>query len=258
MLRRTSVLVALVSALALAASAATAPAPKKGRAKPKRRRRPHPAFQKAKEDPSLPRVLLIGDSISIGYTFPTRKLLAGKANVLRIPANGGPTSSGLRHLGKWLAIGKLDVIHFNFGLHDCRIMWPKDKPMVPIEAYEKNLRQIVAKLKKNGAKLIWATTTAVMDGKPGERRKRRLKDVQAYNAVARKLMEAEGIPINDLYAVLMAMDESKAKDPDAAKKGKVMTRQRITKSDGTHFTPQGYQLLARRVAAAITDALGAR
>ncbi len=254
MLRRMRFCVVLLCALAAAASAATAPAPKKGRAKPKRRR-PHPAFQKVKEDPSLPRVLLIGDSISIGYTFPTRKLLAGKANVLRIPANGGPTSRGLQHLGKWLAIGKLDVIHFNFGLHDCRIMWPKDKPQIPIEAYEKNLRQIVAKLKKNGAKLIWATTTAVVDG---ERRKRRLKDVEAYNAVARKIMEAEGIPINDLFAALMAMDGSKVKDPDAAKKGKRMTRQRITTSDGTHFTPQGYQLLARRVAAAITDALGAR
>lgn len=255
MLRRMRFCVILLCALAAVASAAAQPAPKKGRAKPKRRRRPHPAFQKAKEDPSLPRVLLIGDSISIGYTFPTRKLLAGRANVLRIPANGGPTTRGLQSLGKWLAIGKLDVIHFNFGLHDCRIMRPKDKPMVPIEAYEKNLRQIVAKLKKNGAKLIWATTTAVVDG---ERRKRRLKDVEAYNAVARRIMEAEGIPINDLYAALMATDESKVKDPGAAKKGKGMTRQRITKSDGTHFTPQGYQLLARHVAAAVTDALGAR
>ena len=47
------------------------------------------------EDPQLPRVLLIGDSISIGYTIPVRKELAGKANVLRIPANGGPTAKGV-------------------------------------------------------------------------------------------------------------------------------------------------------------------
>ena len=47
------------------------------------------------DDPKLPRVLLIGDSISIGYTLPTREFLKGKANLHRIPANGGPTTRGL-------------------------------------------------------------------------------------------------------------------------------------------------------------------
>src|SRR5512137_2492523 len=42
-----------------------------------------PAFAPVSDDPKLPRVLLIGDSISIGYTLPVRKLLAGKANVHR-------------------------------------------------------------------------------------------------------------------------------------------------------------------------------
>ena len=46
-----------------------------------------PAFEPVKDDPTLPRILLIGDSISIGYTPATRKLLAGKANVHRIPEN---------------------------------------------------------------------------------------------------------------------------------------------------------------------------
>ena len=50
-----------------------------------------PAFAPVTDDPKLPRVLLIGDSISIGYTIPVRKLLEGKANVHRIWENGGPT-----------------------------------------------------------------------------------------------------------------------------------------------------------------------
>jgi hypothetical protein len=55
------------------------------------------------QDVSRPaRVLLIGDSISIGYTLPTRKLLEGKANVHRIPANGGPTKNGVANIKKWL------------------------------------------------------------------------------------------------------------------------------------------------------------
>src|SRR5262249_4795155 len=79
-----------------------------------------PAFAPVKDDPALPRVLLIGDSISIGYTVPARKLLQGKANVHRIPENGGPTSNGSAKLDKWLGDGKWDVIHFNWGLHDLK------------------------------------------------------------------------------------------------------------------------------------------
>src|SRR5688572_21808238 len=76
------------------------------------------AFEPITDDPKLPRVLLIGDSISIGYTLAVRDLLKGKANVHRIPTNGGPTTNGLARLKQWLGDGKWDVIHFNWGLHD--------------------------------------------------------------------------------------------------------------------------------------------
>jgi hypothetical protein len=72
------------------------------------------------EVPGQPRVLLIGDSISIGYTLPVRELLKGKANVHRIPQNGGATDVGLEKMASWLGDGKWDVIHFNFGLHDAK------------------------------------------------------------------------------------------------------------------------------------------
>ncbi len=68
--------------------------------KAKRAKAPPPAYAKAKEDPALPRVLLIGDSISIGYTIPVREALAGKANVQRPATNCGPTISGLKGLDK--------------------------------------------------------------------------------------------------------------------------------------------------------------
>ncbi|MFY8230115.1 MAG: SGNH/GDSL hydrolase family protein, partial [Opitutales bacterium] len=76
------------------------------------------AWDFVQDDPKLPRVLLIGDSVSRGYTQPTRVALAGKANVHRAPANCGPTASGLKNLDVWLGAGKWDVIHFNFGIHD--------------------------------------------------------------------------------------------------------------------------------------------
>ena len=92
-----------------------------------------PEFAPVEDTPGLPRVLLIGDSISIGYTLPVRELLKGKANVHRIPGNGGPTTNGLKNLDEWLA-GKWDVIHFNFGLHDLKI-GDDGSRQVPLEQY---------------------------------------------------------------------------------------------------------------------------
>src|SRR5688572_13452387 len=71
-------------------------------------------------DPSLPDVLLLGDSISLGYTRPVRAMLAAKANVFRAsgpdgmkPANCGDTGRGLAGLEQWLGHRKWSVIHFN-------------------------------------------------------------------------------------------------------------------------------------------------
>ena len=74
-----------------------------------------PSFEPVTDEPKLPRVLLIGDSISMGYTVPVRNLLKGKANVHRVLENGGPTTNGLAKLQTWLGKGKWDVIHFNWG-----------------------------------------------------------------------------------------------------------------------------------------------
>src|SRR5438093_8938340 len=84
-----------------------------------------PAMQEIQDDPKLPRVLLIGDSISIGYTVPVRELLKGKANVHRPLTNCEATVRGLRDLDKWLGSGKWDVIHFNWGLHDLKYIGEK-------------------------------------------------------------------------------------------------------------------------------------
>ena len=84
------------------------------------------ALVKVRDDESLPRVLLIGDSISIGYHLDVRSALAGVANVHRPTENGGPTSNGVEKLEEWLAEHgerPWDVIHYNFGrtrpLHPC-------------------------------------------------------------------------------------------------------------------------------------------
>ena len=123
------------------------------------RAQPGNPYEPVVEVPGLPRVLLIGDSISEGYTLPVRKLLQGRANVQRIPQNGGPTKLGIENIERWLGVGKWDVIHFNWGLHD--LMFFPDPKVEPtqheqdqLDRYERNLRVLVARLKQTGAKLI--------------------------------------------------------------------------------------------------------
>ena len=206
------------------------PAPK---AEPKAARK-DPAMEPVTDDPKLPRVLLIGDSISIGYTVPVRKLLAGKANVHRILTNGGPTSNGLANLAKWLGDSKWDVIHFNWGLHDLKYM-DTGKPQISLEDYEKNLRTLVTQLKATGAKLIWCNTTPVPDGKLNPPRKP--ADVLAYNAAAQRVMTDQGIPTNDLFTHATA---------------KLAI---IQLPANVHFSPSGSAYLAEQVATALTAAL---
>jgi len=187
----------------------------------------------------LPNVLLIGDSISMGYTEPVKKLLAGKANVSRIPENGGPTSRGVEKLDAWLGETKWDVIHFNFGLHDLKRlrggqMDASGQPQVPIDQYEQNLRTLVKRLKATGAKLIWASTTPVPEGAAG----RKPADAPAYNEVARKIMDENGIAINDLYALCLPRLKE------------------IQLPHNVHFNPKGGDVQAEQVARSILKALG--
>src|SRR5262245_51683594 len=78
------------------------------------------ALTPIKDQPGLPRVLLIGDSVSVGYTLFTRELLKSEANVHRILENGGHTRQAIPKMDGWLGTSKWDVIHFNWGLHDLR------------------------------------------------------------------------------------------------------------------------------------------
>jgi acyl-CoA thioesterase-1 len=196
------------------------------------KRRPNPAFAKIEDDPALPRVLLIGDSISIGYTLATREALAGKANVHRAPTNCGPTTRGLEQIDQWLGDGRWDVVHFNWGLHDLKKI--EGKHQVPIDHYEKNLRRLVQRLQKTGAKLIWCSTTPVPEGCSPPRSN---EDTLAYNAVAEKIMNQNDIAIDDLYS--FALPRLKE----------------IQREANVHFTPEGSAVLAKQVAASIEKAL---
>jgi acyl-CoA thioesterase-1 len=192
-------------------------------------------FIPIEDDPNLPRVLLIGDSISVGYTLPVREKLADEANVHRACQNCGPTSRGVEHLDKWLEDGNWDVIHFNFGLHDLKYMEETGEHQVPIDEYEENLEEIVARLSETGAELVWASTTPVPE--PVEGPERVSEDVVKYNNVAAAIMQEHSIAIDDLYEFALPQLDV------------------IQRPENVHFTPRGSEVLARQVAESIRQAL---
>jgi len=133
------------------------------------------------DDPSLPRVLILGDSISLGYTLNVRGLLKGEANVHRalnekdVKENCQGTTHGLERLDIWLGDKKWDLIHFNWGLHDLKYVNEKGKKVDPEkgtqqavpEQYRENLEALVVRLNETGAKLVFATTTPYPEGCAG-------------------------------------------------------------------------------------------
>jgi len=186
------------------------------------------AMAPIQEVAGLPRVLLIGDSISIAYTLPVRALLKGKANVIRIPVNG-QSSNAPDRITAWLGTGKWDVIHVNFGIWDAKIRG--GKPTTDLATYEKNLHAVVALLKASGAKVIWATTTPIPPVVKPDTRK--FAPLPPYNEVALKVMKEEGVAVDDLYNVILP-DEAKYQHPF-----------------DVHYTAEGSQILAESVAKSI-------
>eukprot|EP00903_Cladosiphon_okamuranus_P003977 g3975.t1 len=159
-------------------------------------------------DPALPNVLILGDSISIGYTLDVRAALEGVANVYRPvakdgkrPENCSGTINGVKNIDRWLSMAEWDVIHFNWGLHDLKHVKtagtheksnnPNDPTQATVEVYAENMKTIVDKLKATGARLVFATTTPVVEGTLDP-----LRTPEApvtYNTAAVNIMKANDI-----------------------------------------------------------------
>ena len=198
----------------------------------------------------LPNVLIIGDSISIGYYPFVKELMRYKALVTRpfkedeSPENCQGTTNGVKNIDRWIGDAKWDLIHFNFGLHDLKHVDPVTRenskdPEHPHQAdlkqYKKNLEVIVEKLTTTGAKLVFATTTPYPDEVGGPLRDPGMPE--KYNKVALKIMKKNGIAVNDLYAyVLPRMEE-------------------LQRPNNVHFTEAGSRELAKEVAKIINDNL---
>jgi lysophospholipase L1-like esterase len=193
----------------------------------------------------LPKVLIIGDSISGGYTPRVARLLQDKAQVMHNPGNAEHTGTGIKKLDAWIGETDWEIIHFNWGLWDLCYRHPESKVQgrrdkvrgtltTPIDVYERNLDQLVARLKQTNATLIWAHTTVVPEGEAG----RKLGDDTRYNAAASRVMKKHGVLINDLNAL------TKGFGPEL-----------FSKPGNVHFSGGGYDQIARQVADVIEATL---
>ena len=190
----------------------------------------------------LPRVLLLGDSIRMSYMPIVAELLKGQAEVTGPAENCQFSVHTLARLDAWFReLGAPDVVHWNNGLHDVGHNPNREPTQYPLATYLANLRDILAELRGTGARVIWATTTPVHARRPwrDDVWSWRNEKIDRYNQAALEVMEAEGVPVNDLHALVAA-------DPDA-----------LLAEDMLHLSEQGQRLCAEAVAQSVSLMLSA-
>lgn len=171
----------------------------------------------------LPRVLLLGDSITQSYYPKVAEILKGKASVARLTTSksvGDPAL--LAEVVVVLDQCRFDVVHFNNGLHG----WGYSE-----EEYQKCFPELVAAIRKHAphAKLIWATITPMRVSGNLTRVAKGTERVKARNKIAADYVAKEGIPVDDLYALVENHPE-------------------YASNDGVHFNRQGIEVQAEQVA----------
>jgi lysophospholipase L1-like esterase len=171
---------------------------------------------------NLPRVLLIGDSITRGYYPEVEKRLAGKAFVARLATSRFVADPVLlKEIAMVLDETKFDVIHFNNGMHGWQHSEAEYRSAFP--ELLKTIRSHAA-----SAKLVWAATTPLKESKPTNPAAASDERIAARNAIAAEIVTAQNILIDDLNAAMRGHPEYH--------------------SDNVHFNSQGIRIQAAQVA----------
>lgn len=186
----------------------------------------------------LPKVVLLGDSIRLGYAPLVAERLRGRVVVVSPEFNGGDSASILRNLDAWVIREKPVLVHFNCGLHDLKVDRQAKTHQVETAQYQANLREIVTRIRKETeAGLVFANTTPIDDARHARRGAafdRFQADVQRYNAAANAVMRDLGVPVHDLHWIVQQGGP-----------------ERMLRTDGTHYTPEANE----RLADAVTDCI---
>ncbi len=178
----------------------------------------------------LPRVLLVGDSITRGYGKQVEAGLKGKAYVARLATSkslGDPAL--LEQVGLVLREQQFDIIHFNNGMHG---------DGYSEEAYAAALPPMLARLRRDapGARIVLCTTTDVRERNNLEKVLPKTGRMVRRNELVIEFAKRVKLPVNDLFGLIQDHPEYHA-------------------PDGVHFNDQGSAALAEQVVSAIVKLL---
>jgi len=191
----------------------------------------------------LPKVLLVGDSITGYYTPAVQRQLAGVADATRLFRS---TSSNCLALLDEVVSAQPDVIHLNCGLWDLIVSTNTGNAQVSLDEYKSNLEKIFQRLRQEThVTVIWATTTPVNEQKQQNPRPkgygrivRREANVKVYNRASIEIARRFGLKYDDLFEVMTRAG-----------------RDEHLKDDGVHYNEAGSELLGQAVAKAIRSGL---
>lgn len=183
------------------------------------------------DDISLRRVLLIGDSISVGYRPVVTELLADKANVDLMANSKGICDTAFKKELKYI-LGEYSyqVIHLNNGLHAVRMT---------DEQYQSSLQDCIEtiKLLAPHAKIIWASSTPITKIEDSSILDEKNEQVVRRNQIAAEIMKKNSIPVNDLYNLVLGKESLRLSD------------------DGYHYNDEGRNVQGYAVAQAIQQVM---
>lgn len=193
----------------------------------------------------MKKVLLLGDSIRMGYDEYVRELLKDKCEVYFDEDNGRFAAYTLWQVNQlFKRYGKFDAVHWNNGYWDMNIEHPMVEAIHPVDEYIHFLKRVIAEIRRNGAEIIFATTAPILEsGSSMDNTGTGVKInycndwVVKYNGAAKALMAEEDIAVNDLYELM--------------RKGKNFYKC----EDMLHLTEEGYKLCAEQAARLIAEKL---
>lgn len=187
----------------------------------------------------MKKVLLLGDSIRMGYDDYVKELLKDKCEVYYAPDDNGRFSAYTLWQANQLfkLYGKFDVVHWNNGYWDMNVEPPMQEEFHPIPEYKHMLKRIIKLCKSNSKYIIFATTTPLLDkinafDNSGTSAQMNYDNdsVIKYNKAALEVMKEEEIIVNDLYTLLLN-DNNYYKCEDSL-----------------HLTYEGYKVCAIQIA----------
>jgi len=192
----------------------------------------------------MKKIVLLGDSIRLGYEKYIKDSLEGVAEVYSPKDNCKFTLNLLRYLHSYVGPDGLpsdaDLVHWNAGLWDVINMVGDDLPLTPPDAYAELIKRINKRIRWcfPKAKIVFATTTTVVEEKYTGTVRRFNKDIENYNKIALDALNGTDTVINDLYSITKSIPSE-------------------CRSDMTHFnTEQGVKMLGGKVLAVICKELG--